>query len=149
MRPAHRARGDYALRGSISSIRLPNGSNTKARAWVSSASSSTTSAPAARQRRDQVGKPVDQEGGMRLARRPELVLDAEMQADVAAREPAAAAAGEARRLLHLLEPQHAGIEGARGVLLAARYRDLDMVDGMQPSVHLSHCCLPAGSPASI
>jgi hypothetical protein len=144
-----RHRRDYALRGSISSIRLRNGSNTKARAWLSSASSSITSAPAARQRGDQIGEPVDQEGGMRLARRPELVLDAEMQADVAACEPAAAAAHEARRLWHLRKAQHPAIEVACGILLAARYRDLDMLDGMEPPAHLSHHRLPAGAPAPV
>ena len=43
----------------------------------------------------EVGQPVDQKGRVRLAGRTEIVLDAEMQADAAAREPAAAAALQA------------------------------------------------------
>ena len=65
---------------------------------------------------------------MCLARRAEVVLDAEVQLVLAGPEPAAAAGRERRRLRQLFEPEHAGVEGAGLVLAPGRDRDLDVIE---------------------
>jgi hypothetical protein len=81
--------------------------------------------------------PGHQEAGMRPARGPEVFLDAEVQLDAVAAEPAPAARGQARRLLYLVQPQHAAVELAERRLAARRAGQLHMVDhGVLPPITL-------------
>ena len=57
---------------------------------------------------------------MRLARRAEVSLDAKVQFDVLAAEPAAAAPRQRRRLLDLREPEHTRVKRTGGILGAGR-----------------------------
>jgi len=65
---------------------------------------------------------------VRLARGPEILLDAEMQLDAVAAEPAPVPRGEAGRLVQLVQPEHAAIELAEHGLAARRAGELHMVD---------------------
>ena len=65
---------------------------------------------------------------MRLARRLERILDADVQLAAAReREPRTASRTEGFRLLELLEPEQPAEETPRLVLAARRGRELDMV----------------------
>lgn len=71
---------------------------------------------------------ADHERGMGLRERPEVALRSEVDGHARAREPAAAPAGEFRRLGHLPESEHGSIEPPRLVLAAPRHRELDVID---------------------
>jgi hypothetical protein len=62
---------------------------------------------------------MDQQAGMRLAGRPEVLLDPKMQFDTVTAEPASTAGGKDWRLGHLLEAQHPAVEPAQRVLAAS------------------------------
>ena len=74
---------------------------------------------------------------MRLARRREGGLDADVQLLRADREPDAAAAPERLRLLDLLEPEQLAEEAAGGVLAAGRGGELDVVDSVEHGSRLA------------
>jgi hypothetical protein len=84
--------------------------------------------------RNKAGEIIDEERRMRLARRPEIRLDAEMDPDRAALEPAAAALPESVRLLHLGEIEKAAIEAPRLIFAAGRHGELDVVELKQRHV---------------
>ncbi len=65
---------------------------------------------------------------MRLAGRPEIGLDAEMDLQPRLLEPAAPSHGEVRRLGNLRNPQHALVEGGGARLLPRRHGQLHVVD---------------------
>ena len=65
---------------------------------------------------------------MRLARRAEVGLGAEVQLHGAGREPAATARCEQRRLRQLVEAEDADVVGPCLVLGADRHRQLHVVD---------------------
>src|SRR3954447_17841694 len=76
-------------------------------------------------------EPVDvgnEDSRMRLAGRPELRLDAEMDLDRAALDPDAAAFRELRRLHDLRHAEHADVEAAARRLRAGRTRDLHVIE---------------------
>ena len=72
---------------------------------------------------------------MRLAGRPELRLDAEMDLDRAALDPDAAAFRELRRLHELRHAEHADIEAAARRLRAGRNRDLHVIEAEHRGRH--------------
>src|SRR3954451_23902182 len=90
----------------------------------------------------------DDDPGMRLAGRPELRLDAEMDHDLSALDPDAAALRELRRLLHLAHAEEPDVELAAGRLGAGRDRDLHVIEpqhrGHAPSPGAPPPFLPAG-----
>src|SRR5512138_2677744 len=65
---------------------------------------------------------------MRLARGPEVLLDAEVQLDAVAAEPAPAARGKPRWFLDLVQPEHPAVELAQRRLAARRAGQLHVVD---------------------
>ena len=71
---------------------------------------------------------LDDQGRMRLARRAEVRLDAQVDLEGAAFEPAAAALGEDGRLLHFRDAEHALVEGAGLGLATGRHRQLHVID---------------------
>ena len=64
---------------------------------------------------------------MRLRRRPERLLDADVQLGGAEREPAPAPHREQRRLLELRQAQEAAVERPGRLLATGRGGDLDVV----------------------
>src|SRR5437763_1172140 len=98
--------------------------------------SKRTGYPASRSRPAQASIPDTSSPGCAL-RGPEVFLDAEVQLDAVAAEPAPAARGKTRRLAYLLQPEHAGVELAQRRLAARRAGQLHMVDhGAVPSSYL-------------
>jgi hypothetical protein len=79
---------------------------------------------------------------VRLARRPEVRLDADVQGGLTDGEPHAAAAGERRGLPQLGESEQVAVERAGDLLGVGRGRDLDVVEADD----LATCgrCDPAG-----
>jgi lipopolysaccharide/colanic/teichoic acid biosynthesis glycosyltransferase len=71
---------------------------------------------------------VDDEAGMGLAGGHERVLDPDVQLLGSGPEPAPTAGGKRGRLLDLLEPEQAAVEGAGRGLAAGRRRHLHVVD---------------------
>ena len=76
--------------------------------------------------------------GCALIAGPEPVLDAQVELDVRPSEPHAAPRRELRRLGDLLEAEHVAVELHRGLLLALRHRELDVVEPDDASVTLIH-----------
>jgi hypothetical protein len=74
----------------------------------------------------------NEQTGVRLAGRPEVGLHAEVQFDAVTAEPAAALAGQRRRLVDLGQAEHPGIERARAVLGPGRARQQHVMDHGQP-----------------
>ena len=70
---------------------------------------------------------------MRLARRSELLLDADVQLLRSDPEPDPAAGAERLGLLELLEPEQPAEEAARLRLAAGRRGELDVVDAVEHS----------------
>jgi hypothetical protein len=92
--------------------------------------------------RHHAGKVVDDESRMRLARRDEIPVDAEMNRQRAVPEPATAARGKLRRLGDFGEPQNVLIKSSGLALAPGRYGDQDVVDGANG--HWPPCmCRPA------
>ena len=119
----------------MNSSRLPSGSAAKKRRTPGMASSqSRRVAGSLKPRRERVDV-GDDDARMRLARRPELRLDAEMDLDRAALDPDAAAFRELRRLLELGHAEHADIEAAARRLGAGRYRDLHVIEAEHRGRH--------------
>ena len=103
-------------------------------------------APAKRSReRVEVG---DDEPRVRLARRGEGLLDADVQLLRARPEPAAAAGPERLRLRQLLHPEQAAVERARLLLAPWRSGDLDVVDAEDRHRRRSTIDRVAGAPSS-
>jgi hypothetical protein len=65
---------------------------------------------------------------MRLSCRVKIVIDADVQRNVAAAQPDSAAIEQFGRLRLFREAEHADIEGARFGLAAARYCELNVID---------------------
>src|SRR4026208_1012905 len=65
---------------------------------------------------------------MRLRGRAEIRIHAQVAPQPAAPEPRTSARNEIRRLHLLCQPEHPGIERARGRFLASRHRPLDMIE---------------------
>ena len=84
--------------------------------------------PAAASRAATLVQVRDDEARMRLARRREGLLDADVQLLSTRPEPAAAADSERLRLRKLLEPEQLAVERARLRLAAGRGSDLHVVD---------------------
>ena len=78
--------------------------------------------------RHHAGEIVDDESRMRLARRNEILLDAEVNLQRAAFKPAAAARGKLRRLHLFREPEDAVIKRPRLVLPPGRHRNQNVID---------------------
>jgi hypothetical protein len=66
--------------------------------------------------------------GMRLARGPEILLDAEVELHAVAAEPAAAARGQRGWFRDLVQPEHGAVELAERWLAARRAGQLHVVD---------------------
>jgi hypothetical protein len=71
---------------------------------------------------------VDDEGRVRLGRRPEVLLDAEMHLELTAFEPAAAANGEVWRLGHVRDAEDALVERDRLGFTAGGHGELHVVE---------------------
>ena len=67
------------------------------------------------------GQIVDDEGGMRLTRRNEILLDSQMNLQGSAFKPAAASCGELRRLNFFHESEDAMVERPRLVFSPGRH----------------------------
>lgn len=79
---------------------------------------------------------VDQEGGVRLAGRAEIGIDAEMQLQpVVQAKPESAAPRKSGRLVQLLETQQLGPEPSCFGFAAGRHRDLHVVETDNHSVY--------------
>ena len=129
-----RATARYARSSATSSSRLPQGSFTWKRRCpgISASSAQVISLPSRDERRRElleIGDRADAQGRMCLRRRPEGILDADVQLAVAEREPASPSHGQQRRLLDLGQLQQVAVERACRRLTARRRGDLDM---MQP-----------------
>ena len=68
---------------------------------------------------DQAAQIGDREGRVRLLGRAEVLLDAEMDLQRPALEPAAASPGQVCGLLRLRDAQEIGVKAARGLLVRA------------------------------
>src|SRR5690349_3450248 len=79
------------------------------------------------ERAPQTGKVVDEQRDMRLPGGHERPLDAEVDRNARAREPATATRRERTRLGHLRQPEQPAVERARLVLAAVGDRELDVV----------------------
>jgi hypothetical protein len=82
---------------------------------------------------DELAVPGDCEGGVRLARWDEALLDADVELLGADSEPDAAARPQRLRLRHFLEPEQLAEEAARLGLAAGRRSYLDVVDPVEHS----------------
>src|SRR5690349_21673684 len=92
---------------------------------------------------DNVVKAVDDERRVCLARRNEILVNAEMNRQSAIPEPATAACGELRWLGNFGESQDIPIKSPRLALSPGRHRDQDVVDCANG--HLPPCMCPAGT----
>src|SRR5262245_45884975 len=84
--------------------------------------------PSVPQPRDERGEIANAQPGVRLARRPEVGIDPEVNLECPGLEPHAAAAREVRGLRDLGDAQEPRIESTGGLLLAGRHRKLNVVD---------------------
>lgn len=82
---------------------------------------------------------------MRLARGPEVGLDAEVDLQRAGPHPQAAARGQDRRLGDLGHAQDAEVEGPARVLAAGRYRELYMVQRECGHAHAYRTAVASGT----
>lgn len=82
---------------------------------------------------------VDDERGVRLAGRREVLLDADVQLQAGLTEPDATTSQERRRFGHLGKPQHTAIEGPSRLLSADGAGDLYVV---QPHAASSGSFIP-------
>src|SRR5579862_480047 len=71
---------------------------------------------------------------MRLARGTKVFFDTKMNLHVTACEPASPSQCEIRRLRKLEHAEHADVEGAGALLLAARHRELHVIDRRERTV---------------
>src|SRR5262245_56542529 len=78
--------------------------------------------------RHHAGKVVDNESRMRLARRNEILLDAQMDLQAAGFKPAAAARGQLRRLRLFNKSEDAMIECPRLIFPPGRHRNQNVID---------------------
>src|SRR6186997_1267982 len=78
---------------------------------------------------DNVTQAVDNESRVRLARRDEILVDAEMNRERAVSEPATATRGKLRRLGDFGEAQNILIKSPGLALAPGRHGDQDVVDG--------------------
>ena len=85
------------------------------------------------------GEAVDEQRRVGLARRAEVVLHPEVHASGAELEPAAATAGEGRRLGDLDEAEHVGVERPGDRLTVARHGQLDVIDAPQARLGVVGC----------
>src|ERR1700682_4267123 len=72
----------------------------------------------------ELGEIGDEQGGMRLPRRTEVVLDAEVNLRGASLEPCASAHGEVRRLRQFGQSEKSAVERPRLGLAPSRHRKL-------------------------
>jgi len=68
---------------------------------------------------------------MRLARRTKILLDPQMDGNVTATEPRAAARTKVFRLFDLVHAENARVEPARFSLPARRHRKLHVIDSVK------------------
>src|SRR4051794_39891156 len=81
-----------------------------------------------RARLDERTEIVDQQGGMRFTRWPEIRLDTEMDLHRTGGEPGTTASSEHRWLRLLGQPEHAGVKRPGCILLPCRHRELDVMN---------------------
>ena len=82
----------------------------------------------------QLGQARNQQGHVRLARRPEVGLDAQMNLQILAFEPASAALRQMGRFRSLAYPQDPPVESSGQILAARRHCQLHMFD-----TRYTHC----------
>lgn len=86
---------------------------------------------------------IDQQGGVRLLRRAEVVLDAEVQLYRPGLEPAPATTRELGRLRDFGQAKDVAVEASGVALPAFRHRQLDVLEGED-----GHLIATAGAPLS-
>src|SRR5437763_2410373 len=69
-----------------------------------------------------------EERRMRLARRPEILFDADVDLEAFAAEPTPPELRQVLRLRHLRPPEQAGVERPDGILLPRRHRNLHVMN---------------------
>ena len=74
---------------------------------------------------------------MRLARRDERIVRAEVKGDARPDEPHPATTGQLARLRHLAEPEQVAVEPTRRVLAAGGDRQLDVVEAGEGHVGMA------------